>query len=148
TAGLLPMLGVQPAAGRLFLPEEDSPAAQKVALISHGLWQRRFGGNPGLVGQSIRLNEENYVVIGILPPGFQFLTKSTELWVPIAFSKAQLGNRDAHYLTVVGRLKSGVTMQQAQADMDSIAERIKQLNPNFLRGVVLVPLREQLAGDV
>ena len=90
TAGLFPMLGVRPASGRLFLPEEDAPGAVKVALVSHALWLRRFGGDPRLVGESIRLNDEKYVVIGILPPDFQFLRKSTELWIPVAFSKREL----------------------------------------------------------
>ena len=148
TSGLFPMLGVQPAAGRLFRPEEDNPSALKVALVSDALWRRRFGGDPRLVGESIRLNDQKYVVIGILPPGFQFLRKDTDLWIPIAFSKQELANRDAHYLTVVGRLKPTVTMPQAQADIDAVAKRIEELNPNFSRRVVLVPLREQLAGDV
>jgi predicted permease len=150
TAGLLPMLGVQPAAGRLFLSEEDTPGALKVALISHALWLRRFGRDPRLVGESIRLNDEKYVVIGVLPPDFQFLRKNTELWIPVAFSKRELANRDSHYLTVVGRLKPGVTLQQAQADMESVARRIDEANPvaGWKLRVVLVPLREQLAGDV
>jgi predicted permease len=158
TSGLFPMLGVQPAAGRLIRPEEDNPSALKVALVSDALWRRRFGGDPRLVGESIRLNDERYVVIGILPAGFQFLRKDTELWIPIAFSKQELANRDAHYLTVVGRLKPGVTMPQAQADIDAVAKRIGELNLSFAldgpstavaaRRVVLVPLREQLAGDV
>jgi putative ABC transport system permease protein len=150
TSGLFPMLGVRPSSGRLFLPEEDAPGALKVALVSHALWMRRFGGDPGLVGESIRLNDEKYVVIGILPPDFQFLRKSTELWIPVAFSKQELANRDAHYLTVAGRLKPGVTLQQAQADMESVARRIEEANPISARKlrVVLVPLREQLAGDV
>src|SRR5439155_11979128 len=126
TAGLFPMLGVRPASGRLFLPEEDAPGALKVALVSHALWLRRFGRDPRLVGESIRLNDEKYVVIGILPPNFQFLRKDTEIWVPTAFSKAQLSNRDSHYLTVPGRLKPGVTLPQAQADMESVARRIEE----------------------
>jgi putative ABC transport system permease protein len=150
TAGLFPMLGVRPASGRLFLPEEDNPAAFKVALISHALWQRRFGGSTHLVGESIRLNDEKYVIIGILPPDFQFLRKNTDLWIPVAFSKQELANRDVHYLTVVGRLKPGVTMTQAEADMESVARRIEEQNPIEARKlrVVLVPLREQLAGNV
>jgi predicted permease len=150
TAGLFPMLGVRPAAGRLFLPEEDNPGALKVALLSHALWMRRFGADPRLVGESIRLNDEKYVVIGVLPPDFQFLRKSTELWIPVAFSKRELANRDSHYLTVVGRLKPRVTLKQAEADMESVARHIEEANPIEARKlrVVLVPLREQLAGDV
>ena len=150
TAGLFPMLGVRPASGRLFLPEEDNPEALKVALVSHALWQRRFGGDPRLLGKSIRLNDEKYVIIGILPPNFQFLRKNTELWIPVAFSKQELANRDVHYLTVVGRLKPGVTMKQAEADMESVARRIEEQNPIQARKlrVVLAPLREQLAGDI
>jgi predicted permease len=150
SAGLFPMLGIKPASGRLFRPEEDSPEALKVAVVSYALWRRRFGGDPRLIGESIRLNDEKYLIIGVLPPGFQFLRKNTEAWIPVAFSKQELANRDAHYLTVAARLKPGVTLQQAQADMDSVARRIEEKNPVSARQqrVVIVPLREQLAGEV
>src|SRR5205809_3907089 len=148
TSGLFPMLGVRAAAGRLFLPEEDDPAALKVALVSHALWLRQFGGGR-IVGESIRLNDQKYVVIGVLPARFQFLRKDTEVWIPAAFSKRELANRDAHYLTVAARLKPRVALQQAQADMESVARRIEEKNPVAARNlrVVIVPLREQLAGE-
>ena len=150
TAGLFPMLGVKPAAGRLFSPQDDSPGAPKVAVVSHGLWQNRFGGDPNLIGRTIRLNDEQYVVIGIFPPGFEFLRKDTHVWIPIAFTPQELANRGAHYLTVVARLKPGVTVRQAQSDMDAVARRIEEKDPiNAYRLRVLVlPLRDQLVDAV
>src|SRR5258706_13198324 len=115
TAGLLPMLGIKPAIGRLFLPEEDSPEALKVALVSDALWRRRFGGDRRLVGDSIRLNDDQYLVIGVLPPGFQLLRKDTEAWIPVAFSNRERANRDAHYLPVAARFTARETVPLEQS---------------------------------
>ncbi|MGH9938267.1 MAG: ABC transporter permease, partial [Blastocatellia bacterium] len=123
-----------------------------VALVSHGLWQRRFGGDPALVGKEILLDGQKRTVIGVMPPGFQFLSKATALWVPMAFSNQELANRGGHYLTVVARMKPGVALQQARADVAAITQRINRDNPvswsGFELGSAVISMREQLAGDV
>jgi putative ABC transport system permease protein len=150
TANFFSLLGIKPELGRTFSQEEDQPGRNRVVLVSHGLWQRRFGGDPALVGREILLNGEKRTVLGVMPPGFQFLAKDTGLWVPIAFSPGQLANRDGHYLTVVARLKPGVTTAQAGADIAGISERLRRDYPqsNFGLGSLVISLREQLAGDV
>ncbi|HEY7180104.1 MAG TPA: ABC transporter permease [Blastocatellia bacterium] len=150
TANFFPLLGVKPELGRVFTQEEDKPDGNKVALISHGLWQRRFGGDPALVGKEILLDGQKHTVIGVTPPGFQFLGKETSLWVPAAFSQQELANRGSHYLTVVARMKPGVKLQQARADIAAITQRIDRDHPTpgFELGSVVISLREQLAGDV
>jgi putative ABC transport system permease protein len=152
TANFFPLLGVKPELGRGFTEEEDQPGRNNVALISYGLWQRRFGGDPGLIGKEITLDGQKHTVIGVAPPGLQFLSKETGLWVPMAFSPQELANRGGHYLTVVARMKPGVTLQQARADVAAIMQRINRDNPvswsGFELGSVVISMREQLAGDV
>ncbi len=150
TANAFPLLGVGPALGRNFLPEEDRPGADKVAILSHGLWQRRYGGEAGILGRSVRLDGEQYTVVGVMPAGFQFLQSYIGLWVPAALSPEELARRDMHYLTVVARLKPGATYEQAQTDISAITERIALSDPDESRGLKssVVPLREQLTGNV
>jgi putative ABC transport system permease protein len=152
TANFFPLLGVKPELGRVFNAEEDKPDGNKVALISYGLWQRRFGGNPALIGKEILLDEQKHTVIGVMPPGFQFMANETGLWVPMAFSRETLARRGNHYLTVVARMKPGVSLRQAHADIAAITQRINRDNPEswsgFDLGSVVISLREQLAGDV
>jgi predicted permease len=150
TANFFALLGVKPELGRVFTQEEDKPDGNKVALLSHGLWQRRFGGDPALVGKEILLDGQKRTVVGVAPPGFQFLSNETSLWVPMAFSPQELANRGSHYLTVVARMKPGVTLQQAGADVAAIMRRINRdyPTPGLEHGSVVISLREQLAGDV
>ncbi len=150
TANFFPLLGVKPVLGRSFTKEEDQPGQNNVVLLSYSVWQRRFGGDQGLIGKEILLDGQKRTVLGVLPPGFQFMSKETGLWVPIAFSKEELANRGGHYLTVVARMKSDVTLAQARADIAAIMQRINRDNPThgFDLGSVVVSLREQLAGDV
>ncbi len=150
TANFFPLLGVKPVLGRAFTKEEDQPGRNNVVLISYGLWQRRFGGEQGLIGREILLDGQKRTVLGVMPPGFQFMSKETGLWVPIAFTNEQLANRGSHYLRVVARMKPGVTLAQARADIATIMQRINRDNPThgFEMGSVVVSLREQLAGDV
>ncbi|MGH9837332.1 MAG: ABC transporter permease [Blastocatellia bacterium] len=124
-------LGATAAEGRLFLPEEDQPGRNKVVLLNHAYWQRRFGGDASLVNRTITLNGEGYTVVGVMPPGFQFgreIGRVIDLWTPIAFTPAQLStnNLTNEYLFVVGRLKSDATIQQAQAELDIIANNLRQ----------------------
>jgi putative ABC transport system permease protein len=109
TAGFFPLLGIEPQLGRVFQPDEDKPGANRVAVLSHGLWQRRFGRDPGLVGQDILLDGAKHTVIGVMPKGFQFMESYVGLWVPAALTAEELANHGSHYLTVIARTKPGVT---------------------------------------
>src|SRR5262245_10291904 len=150
SASLFPLLGVPPALGRVFTPEEDRSEAQRVIVLSHSLWQRRFGGDPGVIGQRLTLNSHPYTVIGVMPAHFRFPSREQEFWLPIAFEPEEAAGRGDHYLKVVARLRPGVTRQQAQAEMDSIAARLEQQYPqtNTEQGIALVPLHEEFAGNI
>lgn len=142
------LLGVQPQMGRAFTADEDKPDT-RVVILSHGLWQRRYGGDPKLVGRAIRMNGEETTVIGVMPSYFRFPDKTTEYWVPAGFSPAEWANRGSHYLRVIARLKPGVTPEQAQSEMTGIALQLQKEHPleNRQIGAVVVPLREQVVGD-
>ncbi|MCA1568316.1 MAG: ABC transporter permease [Acidobacteria bacterium] len=146
---IMPLLGIKMAVGRGFLPEEDRPGNNQVVIVAHGLWQRSFGSDPRLVGQSLKLNGKDYTVVGILPADSQFLGWA-ELWVPLAFSDQQATVRDTRSLNVMARLKPGISLEQAQAEMTSIGNQLQQEYPssNSGNGVRLVPLREQIVGDI
>ena len=150
TANLFPLLGVKPALGRNFLPAEDQSGANKVAIISHGLWQTRYGGEASILNRNILLNDEKYTVIGVMPAEFQFGPDYIRLWTPIALTPKQLTDHGNHYLQVIGRLKPGVTEAQANADMQAIMKRIAAQFPDDAAqlGAVVVPLHEQVAGKM
>jgi putative ABC transport system permease protein len=150
TADLFPLLGVKPLLGRAMLPEEDRPGANKVVMLNYKLWQQRYGGQENIIGRQLLLSGEKYTVIGVMPAGFQFLDSNVGLWVPIAFTPQELASRGRHYLTVVARLKPGVSVQQADAEVKAIHRRIATDYPDQagrLSGFVM-PLRDQLAGDM
>jgi predicted permease len=149
TAEFFEVLGVSPALGRVFRRDEDAPGAGHVAILSHGLWLRRFGGEPGVLGRSLLLNGERYEVIGVMPRGFQFLERYVGLWVPAARSAEEDATRSAHYLTVVGRLKPRVRLEQAQAEIERVTRGIVRDDPGQAADLAayVLPLREQLAGD-
>ncbi len=136
TANLFPTLGTPPALGRNFLPEEEQPGRHRVAILSDGLWQRRFGADPQLIGRQIQLNGANYTVVGVMPPRFQ-LTPGTEVWTPLMLDPALApwhANRSHHIIHVIGRLKPGVSFAQAQAAMDVIARQLEQQYPKSNAG--------------
>jgi predicted permease len=143
------LLGVEPQVGRAFTPEEDKPGT-RVVILSYGMWQRRFGGDPGVVGRAINLNGESYTVVGVMPGNFQFPTRKDQLWVPIAFAADEAAQRGSHYLEVIARLKPGVTLQQARVEMKTIAARLEKQYPdtNMRVGSVVTPLHEQVVGDI
>jgi putative ABC transport system permease protein len=143
-----PLLGVNAALGRTFLPEEDRPEGRKVVVISHGLWQRRFAGDRGLVGRDLQINGEKYTVIGVMPAGFHFPTRESEVWTPLAFTDQEWARRGAHFLRVIARLKPGISLEQARADMSVIGLRLEKEYPgnNFQMGVRVTPLHEQYVG--
>ena len=128
TANLIPTLGVAPALGRSFSPEEDKNGTGRVVLLSDNLWRRQFGSDPTIVNKTIQLNGDSYTVIGVMPAGFQF-TGTRELWVPLVIDpvkepwRADRANRN---FSVIGRLKPGSTLQQANADMSSVAQHLEQ----------------------
>jgi putative ABC transport system permease protein len=128
------MLGVQPQLGREMLPEEDQPGHNQVVLISHGLWQRRFAGDPAIVNQSITLDGQSYTVIGVMPESFAFLDRSYELWMPIAFTPQQAQNHGGHSLAVIGQVKGGVTLEQARTELGAIADRLAAAYPEVNTG--------------
>ena len=150
STSLFPLLGVEPQVGRVFTAAEDQPGSERVVLLSYGLWQRRFGGDAGIVGKTLTLNGASYTVVGVMPARFQFPTADDEAWVPIAFTQEEAANRGRHYLEVLARLKPGVTHAQAQADMSTIATRLQQQYPasNTDLGAVITPLHEHLVGDI
>jgi len=150
SANLFPLLGVEPQLGRAFLPEEDQPGGNRVVLLSHGLWQRRFGSDMNITGKPLTLNGESYTVVGVMPPHFQFPSREDQLWVPIAFTSEEAANRGRHYLQVIARMKPGVTIEQAQTEMNTIAARLQQQYPdqNTDVGATVTSLHEHVAGDI
>jgi len=150
SSDLFQLLGVRPALGRSFLVEEDQPGSNQVVVISHGLWRRRFGADPNIAGKTIALNDQKFTVVGVMPSGFSFPGARTELWTPIAFSHAERKTRDTNFISVVARLKPGVTLAGAQAEMDGIARQQRQQYPEQYEGigVKLISLNEQIVGNV
>jgi putative ABC transport system permease protein len=150
TSNFFPLLGIQPALGRNFSAEEDKPGAGKATVVSFGLWQRRYGGQANIVGRDILLDGEKYTVVGVMPEGFQFLVSTVGLWVPVAFTPQQLADHDNHSLTVVARLRPGVTPAQADTEIQTISQRIARDHPDDAEGLrsVIVPLHEQIVGNV
>ncbi|HKO60922.1 MAG TPA: ABC transporter permease [Pyrinomonadaceae bacterium] len=150
TANFFPLLGVQPVAGQWFTADDDKPGANRVAVLSHALWQQRYAGDRNVVGRDMLLNGEKHTVVGVMPAGFQFLDSKVGLWVPIAFTAEGLQSRGRHYLKLVGRLKPGVTMEQANAEVRTIFQRIARDNPESAGqlSAFIVPLRDELAGEV
>ncbi|HJT28270.1 MAG TPA: ABC transporter permease [Pyrinomonadaceae bacterium] len=150
SANMFSLLGVEPQIGRVFTAAEDQPGAQRVVLLSYALWQRRFGGDQKIVGQSLTLNGESYVVVGVMTARFQFPSSDDQVWVPIAFTQEDAGNRNRHYLQVLARLKPGVSLTQAQSEMSTIAARLQQQYPesNTDLGAAVQPLHEHLVGDI
>ncbi len=118
TADLLPLLGVQPALGRLFTPEEDRAGAAGTVLLSHQLWQSAFGGEAGVIGRSINLDGEPYVVIGVMPRDFHFPSLAVEFWTASRFGEERFKDRNDNYLGVVGKLKRGVSLAAARAESE------------------------------
>jgi len=129
TRNLFSVLGVRPALGRVFLPEEDRPGGPRIVLLSHALWKSRFDGDPGIVGRSIMLDGDKYTVVGVMPAAFAYPSGSVDIWTPAAFSKSELANRGSQYLEVVARLQKGVTLAQANAGLEVLCKRLARAYP-------------------
>jgi putative ABC transport system permease protein len=135
TYGVLPAFGVRPARGRWFEPADDVEGAPPVAIISHALWLQTFGGNPNLIGSSVRLNGTNTTVVGIMPSGFEFAspwmrTADIQVWLPYQMDEKELGQRDSHWLCGIARLGEGKTIGSADAEIKSIGRHLTSLYPN------------------
>ena len=149
TANMFPLLGVKPELGRNILPSEDKPGANYAVILSHGVWMANFGGDPQIVGKRISLNDASYKIIGVMPRGFIFPDRTVQMWTPIGFSAAELVNHGSHYLHVIARLKSGVSLDAANADLAVIARNLQKQFPdsNAKEGAFAQPLRDQLTGS-
>jgi putative ABC transport system permease protein len=147
------MLGVQPALGRTFTQEEDRPGAEKVVVLSHQLWTRRFDSDPAIIGKSIALSDESYTVVGVMPRGFTFpILNNTEIFrtVKPAIATLQGCDRGCVILRLIAKLKSDVPIEAARSEMNAIAAQTAERYPESNKGVgtTLIPLQEQLVGDV
>jgi putative ABC transport system permease protein len=159
SANIFSLLGVNPALGRGFQAGEDDPAAQPVAIISHGLWQRRFGSSNNIIGETISLDSQSYTVIGVMPRGFDFPPPvpfagvardlNVEVWTPLR-TRIDPTQRGAHYLHTIARLKQDTSIEQAKAGMATIAEQLAQSYPESNEGwnVTLFSLPEQVSGNI
>ena len=163
SAAVFPILGVAPAVGRTFVESDDQPG-QDVAMLSHGLWQRRFGGDPQAVGRTITLDRRAYTVVGVMPAAFQFPKRGPQIngepaqvWTPLAldpFERSQNARGMMYNHSVIGRLRDGVTTGRARADIGALRSRIIDNYPAMLREpmqsltVTAVPLAEEIAGEV
>jgi predicted permease len=151
TANFFPLFGVQPLLGRGFVPEEDQPGGNKVVVLSYSLWQTRYGGDRQILNRQIQLNGEKHSIVGVMPASFQFLEREVRLWVPLALTAEDMANRGGHYLNVVARLRPGVQLSQAQADMNAVMSRIARDHRDETfdgkLGAVVMPVREQLVGE-
>ncbi|HYJ06812.1 MAG TPA: ABC transporter permease [Chthoniobacterales bacterium] len=149
SADLFPALGVSPSLGRTFSADEDRPNANRVVVIGHRLWQRRFASDPSIVGKPVMLNGNSHVVIGVMPRGFEFPDKQTELWAPLGLDPADTSTRALHSLNVVARLKEGVTLPAARAEMAMISDRLEQEHAvNKGHRANLFPLYAEVVGPV
>jgi putative ABC transport system permease protein len=155
TPNLFSMLGADAATGRTFLPEEAQVGKDDVVILSYGLWQRAFGGRPDIVGKALTINGFNYTVVGVMREDFYFLFRNVDIWLPLSFNTRfnpnnTATNRAGGVLGVMGKLKPGVTLEQARSDLSAIAGNLEQQYPqtNTGLGVTLVPLHEQVTGGV
>jgi putative ABC transport system permease protein len=148
-ADFFALLGVQPALGRAFLPEEDRPGADGVVVLSDGLWRRRYGADAAVVGRDVRIDGLPHRVIGVMPRSLDYTLYDEELWLPIAFTPERLAEHDEHYLFVLGRLKPGVTLEEARSALAGTGRWLAQQFPkeNHDRGLAAAPLRDELVRD-
>jgi putative ABC transport system permease protein len=148
TANLFDILGVKPLLGRTFTEQEDL-SGEEVVLIGYGLWQSRYGGDPGIVGRNILLDGVKTTVLGVMRPEFNFPGRLTQFWRPSGFTARDLNNRGSHFLNVIARLKPGVTVARAQTEMNTIARRLARQYPGTNRnvGAVVVALKDQVVGN-
>ncbi len=151
TADFFPLLGVAPARGRVFNPEEFEPGADNVIVLTDRFWQRRFGSDPDIVGRTIQLDGKTVQIVGVMPPGFEhpILWGPIDIYQPLTFSKERKTNRGTNYLSSFGRLKPGVSIQQAEQSMVALAANIGQQNSaNVGESVRLEPLQRSMSDSI
>jgi len=152
SADMMDLLGVPPLLGRTFVPGEDEAGRARVVVLGYGLWQRRFGTNPAIVGSDILLDGQLYTVVGVMPPSFRFAPfwqTRAELWAPLALT-ARRDDRDGRSLRVFGRLRPGVSLAQAQQEMTAIASRLEREHPSTNTGIAITirPLLDKVVAGV
>ena len=150
SAGMFPMLGIRPLLGRVFDAHEDQPGNNRVAVISYGLWQRRFAGDRNVVGARVHLDGQPFTIIGVMPSDFQFApfwATHAEIWAPIALGP-RVTSRGGNSLRIFARLRPGVTLEQARADVAAVTARLDQQYPGSNRDVVVTPLKEKVVGNI
>ena len=147
TASLMPLLGLAPRLGRSFTPAEDLDGTAPVAILSDGLWRRRFGGDEGVLGRTLQINGESFTIVGVMPRGASLpgpLAEDGDLWLPARMSPAERVNEDSHNYSILGRLADGVTLEQASAELETFAARMSRERPSHsVIGARLVPVAEQ-----
>jgi putative ABC transport system permease protein len=150
SANVFAILGVAPALGRTFLPNEDQVGQEHVVVLSDALWQRRFNRDPSIINRNLTLNGESFTVVGIMPRGFFFPARETEAWVPWAMEPDQASGRGDHYLALVARLKAGVTIERANADLAAIGQRLSIEYPRTNEGLGFIAhsLHRDYVGDL
>jgi predicted permease len=145
---LFSMLGLKPILGRTFLPEEDQPGANKVIILSRALWRQSFAGDPEIIGKSVKFNGDSFTVIGVMGEQYPL---DKDVWLPLSHIPAEnFTSRSNHSVWVIGRLRPGVTMEEARSEMETIAARLQIAYPAYNKniGVELMPLRNQLVGNL
>jgi putative ABC transport system permease protein len=150
TPSMFPVLGVEPLLGRTFAADEDNPGRDQEVVLSYRIWQRRFGGDPGILGRIIKLNGKPYAIIGVMPKSFRFApfwATKAELWAPMAFGD-RAASRTGNSLRVFARLRPGVTIDQARAEMGNITARLEQQFPGSNRDVHVYDLEEHVVGSI
>jgi putative ABC transport system permease protein len=149
SAGFFSTLGVPPMLGRVLSPDEDQVGHSHVVVLSYRFWQEHFGSNPDIVGHDINLDGEAYLVAGVMPASFRF-PDFAQMWTPMAWTDQERAVRGEHHYAVIARLKSGVEIKQAQAEMNTISERLQQLYPGDDKGwgATVLPLHDDLVSDV
>jgi len=150
SANFFNVLGVDPILGRTFQAGEDQQGGPRVTVLGYGLWQRRFGGDPGVLGRTLTINGDSYTIIGVLPAEFQFALRTADLWIPYQPTENQLTRRFMHGTNLIGRVKPGVGETQAQSDLSMIGARIEREHNQSHAGtsVRIVPLQEEVVGKV
>ncbi|HEV2690755.1 MAG TPA: ABC transporter permease, partial [Bryobacteraceae bacterium] len=153
SASYFPLLRVSPVIGRTFLASEDEvPMRDPVVILSEGLWKRRFGADPGILGKSIHTSTRSYIVVGVMPPGFRGITDTAEVWVPFMMSgpAEDLAQRGDRGMGVLARLKPGIPLTQAQLELDAICRGLERHYPatNEARGVEVAQLDREIFGDI
>jgi putative ABC transport system permease protein len=150
SAGFFELLGVQPSLGRFFRDEEDADGRNQVVVLNHEVWQTRFGGRRDIIGQTLILNDKSFTVVGVMPAGFTYPSSEIQFWTPMAFLPAEKVVRDTNYLAIIARLKDGVTIEGASAQMNLLARQIARQHPELNAGdnLKLVSLTEATVGEI